>query len=74
MPAMVGAIKINEISGTAIFNVGDVYHMAPQSQTKTFAGAGSFNTGDYLQVNNGYSVTHTIDSDVIDSSNIGNQG
>jgi spore germination protein PA len=74
MPAMVGAIKINEISGTAVFNVGDVYHMAPQSQTKTFAGAGSFNTGDYLQVNNGYSVTHTIDSDVIDSSNIGNVG
>ncbi|WP_261134050.1 spore germination protein [Bacillus sp. Marseille-Q3570] len=74
MPAMVGAIKINEVSGSAVFNIGDVYHIGPNSRSKTFAGAGSFNTGDNLQVNNGYSITHTIDSDVIDNSNIGNTG
>ncbi len=74
MPAMVGAIKINEVSGSAVFNIGDVYHIAPNSVSKTFAGAGSFNTGDNLQVNNGYNITHTLDSDVIDNSLIGNTG
>ncbi|WLD91592.1 spore germination protein [Alkalihalobacillus sp. AL-G] len=72
MPAFVGAIKINDISGSAVVNIGDVFHIEPRSQTKTFAGAGSFNTGNYLRVKNGYSVTHTVDADNVDNSNIGN--
>ncbi|WP_257347031.1 spore germination protein [Pseudalkalibacillus decolorationis] len=72
MPAFVGAIKINDVSGSSIVNIGDIYHAEPRSQTKTFAGAGSFNTGDYLRVHNGYSVTHTVDPDNVDNSNIGN--
>ena len=48
MPAIVGVININSISG--VFNVGDVRKIAPVSYTKTFAGGGSFNSGTTLNV------------------------
>ncbi len=48
MPAIVGVININSISG--VFNVGDVRKISPTSYTKTFAGGGSFNSGTTLNV------------------------
>lgn len=72
MPAVVGAIKVNNVSGSGIFHVGDVWRISAYSTLKTFAGAGSFNTGDNLYVQNGYNVTTTNDSDLIDNVNFGN--
>ncbi|MCP8615545.1 spore germination protein [Salirhabdus salicampi] len=68
MPAFVGAVKINSIASSAIFHIGDVYSMAPYSTAKTFAGGGSFNTGDGIRINLGHSYTHVLDKDRIDSS------
>ncbi|KIL76295.1 spore germination protein [Bacillus badius] len=68
MPAIVGAIKVNSIGSGSVFNIGDVYTIAPSSTVKTFAGAGSFNTGEGIMVRNEYSSTNTYDSDAIDSS------
>jgi spore germination protein PA len=48
MPAIVGVININNIAG--VFNVGDVRTISPASYSKTFAGGGSFNSGDRLSV------------------------
>ncbi len=66
MPAYVGVIKIISIGSSSIFNIGDVNLMYPVSTSKTFAGAGSFNTGDGLAVYNQQSVMHVNDSDVQD--------
>lgn len=68
MPAIVGAVKINSIGSSSVFNIGDVFKIAPTSTAKTFAGAGSFNTGDYLKVRNNYSSTNTYDQDYADSN------
>ncbi|MEH7386714.1 spore germination protein [Bacillus sp. JJ1521] len=72
MPAIVGAIKINSIGNSSVMNVGDVFQIAPVSTAKTFAGAGSFNTGNGNRVYNNQSVTNTYDVDTIDSVVVGN--
>ncbi len=72
MPAVVGAVKVNSVSGSGIFHIGDVLNINANSTLKTFAGSGSFNTGDYLHVQSGYNVTTTNDSDLVDNINIGN--
>lgn len=68
MPAIVGAVKLNVIGSSGVFNIGDVYKIAPVSTAKTFAGAGSFNTGDHLTLRNDYSETNTYDKDLTDSN------
>ncbi|WP_096200494.1 spore germination protein [Bacillus sp. FJAT-45350] len=68
MPAIVGAIKLISVGNSGVFNIGDVYNISPVSTAKTFAGAGSFNTGDGLRVNNQYSSTNTYDRDLTDSN------
>ncbi|WP_159887694.1 spore germination protein [Paenibacillus puerhi] len=68
MPAIVGAIKINNVSLSSIVHIGDSLQLAPRSVAKTFAGAGSFNTGDNLRVINYVSTTNTYDNDVLDSN------
>ncbi|WP_026905700.1 spore germination protein [Paucisalibacillus globulus] len=66
MPAKVGAVKVNNVSSSSIFNIGDVYTMNPQSNAKTYAGGGSFNTGDGNRVNLNQSNTYIYDKDFID--------
>ncbi|WP_088105449.1 spore germination protein [Halalkalibacter urbisdiaboli] len=68
MPAIVGAVKVNSIGSSSIFNIGDVFIIAPATTAKTFAGAGSFNTGDYIKIRNDSSSTNTYDSDFADSN------
>lgn len=68
MPAIVGAVKVNSIGNSGVFNIGDVYRLSPQSTAKTFAGAGSFITGDYLRVRNERSTTNTYDQDAADQN------
>jgi spore germination protein PA len=66
MPAKVGAVKINTVSSSSIFNIGDVYSMNPQSHAKTYAGGGSFNTGDGNRIHLSQSHTYVYDKDFID--------
>lgn len=69
MPAIVGVVQVISISSSSVFHIGDVYRIAPLSNAKTFAGAGSFNTGDSLYVQNYQSSTNTFDPDVTDQGN-----
>ncbi|MFD1017800.1 spore germination protein [Thalassobacillus hwangdonensis] len=71
MPASVGAIKVISVSSSSIFNIGDVYNIAPISTAKTFAGGGSFNTGDGIRIDLNRSITYVRDQDVADQSNTG---
>ena len=66
MPAIVGVVQVISLGTSAVFNIGDVYKVVPFSTTKTYAGAGSFNTGDTISLYNGNSATNTYDSDVTD--------
>ncbi|RKQ31310.1 spore germination protein [Oceanobacillus halophilus] len=66
MPAKVGAVKVITVSSSSIFNIGDVYSMAPISSAKTYAGGGSFNTGNGIRINLNNSSTNVTDSDKVD--------
>lgn len=66
MPAIVGVAQVISIGTSAVFNIGDVYKIMPISSAKTFSGAGSFNTGDGLRINNQQSATNTYDPDNVD--------
>lgn len=68
MPAIVGSIKINNVGLSAIVHIGDAIQLSPFSSAKTFAGAGSFNTGDNLRTFNTFSATNTYDADLADSN------
>ncbi|WP_409291776.1 spore germination protein [Peribacillus sp. SCS-37] len=68
MPAIVGALQVLSIGDSGVLNIGDVYKIAPFSFSKTFAGAGSFNTGDKISINNQVSSTNTFDSDGVDQA------
>ncbi|GGK07218.1 putative spore germination protein GerPA [Lentibacillus kapialis] len=68
MPAKVGAVKINNISDSGTFNIGDVLSMSPESSAKTFAGGGSFNTGDGTYIRLGRSTTYVTDPDQADQN------
>jgi len=70
MPAIVGAFKVNSIGTSSVVHVGDVLNISPYSEVKTFAGAGSFNTGDGLNILNQNSITNTYDSDLIDQPQV----
>ncbi|MDF2857115.1 MAG: spore gernimation protein GerPA [Neobacillus sp.] len=70
MPAIVGVAQVISIGSSSVFHIGDVYKIMPFSSAKTFAGAGSFNTGEQLKVHNNLSNTNTNDSDVIDQGMI----
>jgi spore germination protein PA len=68
MPAIVGVVKVISVGSSGVFNIGDVLTMSPSSTAKTYAGAGSFNTGDHLNVRSNYSKTNTYDQDIKDST------
>ncbi|GAA0491531.1 spore germination protein [Virgibacillus sp. MSP4-1] len=71
MPSMVGPIKINSVGG-GVVNFGDAFYLAPKSSSKTNAGSGALNTGDFIVTNNGLSSTNPFDPDVQDQGNVGN--
>jgi spore germination protein PA len=72
MPAIVGIVKIISVGSSSVVHFGDSFIISPTSSSKTFAGAGSFNTGDFPRVYNAYSTTVTNDSDLIDANASGN--
>ncbi|MFK9094680.1 spore germination protein [Bacillus salipaludis] len=69
MPAIVGVAQVITLGSSSVFHIGDVYKIMPFSTAKTFSGAGSFNTGDEVDVLNKVSSTNTNDPDVIDQNN-----
>lgn len=74
MPCIIGAVKILSVDGVVQF--GDALQISPTSTSKTYAGSGSFITGDLSRSNNAVSSTNTNDPDVSDSSQnqIGDSG
>ncbi|RPF52066.1 spore germination protein [Aquisalibacillus elongatus] len=66
MAAFVGAVKVNSVSSSAVFHIGDSYYIQPISSAKTYAGGGSFNTGNGINVSLGQSKTIVFDQDYID--------
>ena len=68
MPAIVGNVKILSVGPSSIVHFGDSLILSPNSSSKTFAGAGSFNTGDFPQLLNAGSATVTNDADGIEAS------
>lgn len=66
MPAIVGVAQVITLGNSSVFHIGDVYKIMPLSNAKTFSGAGSFNTGENLNVHNSVSSTNTNDPDGID--------
>jgi spore germination protein PA len=66
MPAIVGIVQVNNVGSSGVVHIGDVYRIAPRASTKTFSGAGSFNTGEKLYIYNHRSQTNTNDPDVSD--------
>ncbi|MFC4322319.1 spore germination protein [Litchfieldia salsa] len=71
MPAIVGPCKINSIGG-GVVNFGDAFYLSPKDTSKTNAGCGAFNTGDFIMTNSGVSATNTFDSDLNDQQLTGN--
>jgi spore germination protein PA len=69
MPAFVGAVQVISVGSSGVFHIGDVFQIRPVSSAKTFAGAGSFITGDGISVYNESSLTYTIDDDTLDQGN-----
>ncbi|WML32110.1 spore germination protein [Neobacillus sp. OS1-32] len=69
MPAIVGVAQVITLGNSSVFHIGDVYKIMPFSNAKTFSGAGSFNTGERLRVDNNLSSTNTFDPDMIDQNN-----
>jgi spore germination protein PA len=71
MPAVVGALKIINISASGVVHIGDAGVIAPRSASKTYAGSGSFNTGDFPSTYNVVSSTNTNDQDLNDENIVG---
>ncbi len=68
MPSIVGNIKINSVGSSGIVNIGDSFYVSPKSTSKTFAGSGSFNTGDFLNTNSAVNNTNTADTSLAESN------
>lgn len=66
MPAIVGVVQVINVSSSGVVHIGDVFKISPYATARTFAGAGSFNTGESLSLYNAYSSTNTNDTDGID--------
>lgn len=64
MPAVVGTVNINSLTG--VLNIGDAKLIAPYSEVYTFAGGGSFNSGDTMVVKNAPSIIRVTDTDFIE--------
>jgi len=71
MPAIVGPCKINSVDG-GVVNFGDSFYLSPKDTAKTNAGAGSFNTGDFLINNSGANATNVGEADIHDQQISGN--
>ncbi|CAH0120565.1 MULTISPECIES: spore germination protein [unclassified Paenibacillus] len=71
MPAIIGNIKIVNVGPSSNVQMGDTAAIVLTSNSKSYAGANSFTTGDSIGTNianNQGSGTNTNDPDVVDNS------
>jgi spore germination protein PF len=67
MPCViVGPVVFNSNEGIIV--AGDSFNTSPTSSSKTVAGSGGFNTGNFIQTNNGVNSSINNDPDVADSN------
>lgn len=66
MPAIVGSVNVNVMSG--VFNIGDVHTIAPAQFLRILAGGGSFTTGQNVNVNNASSVINIYGDDAYEET------
>lgn len=71
MPAILGALKVISVGSAGVVHIGDVAVIAPKATAKTYAGSGSFNTGDFPSTYNVVSSTNTNDQDIFDENVMG---
>ena len=65
MPAIIGPVQILAVSGGVVL-FGDTLYTSPKTSSKSFAGAGGFNTGGLIITNTGLNATNVLDADLID--------
>ena len=68
MPAVVGFVKIVSVGSSSVIQFGDALEVSPTSNSKSYAGSGSFLTGSLTNSNTGLNATNTIDPDVQDNT------
>jgi len=68
MPSIVGNVKINSVGSAGVLIFGDTLFLSPTSSSKTFAGSGSFVTGDFPITNTAVNNTMVNDPDVVDNN------
>ena len=66
MPAIVGTVNVNSVSG--VFNIGDVGNIAPSNFSKTYAGGGSFNSGEKLTIHNASTTINVYESEAFEQT------
>ncbi|MBM7702638.1 MULTISPECIES: spore germination protein [Bacillaceae] len=71
MPALVGPVQIVSVGG-GVVTFGDTFYVSPKSASKTAAGSGGFNTGNFINTNTGFSATNAIDPDLADQNIVAN--
>lgn len=71
MPAVLGAMKVVNVSSGGELQIGDTGFITPKTSTKLYSGAGSSNTGDAIRNFNLLSSTNTNDLDAVDGNVIG---
>lgn len=76
MKSIIGNVKVVNLGSSSVLQFGNAIQISPLISSKTFAGVGSFITGDLANTNNAVSTTNTNDPDISDSSLniIGNAG
>ncbi|MEK3881583.1 spore germination protein [Paenibacillus sp. PL2-23] len=72
MPAVVGFVKVVSVGSGSIVQFGDTLQVSPSSNSKTYAGSGSFLTGSLTNSNNAVSATNSLDPDLQDNVNVPN--
>ncbi|MCU6707709.1 spore germination protein [Paenibacillus sp. J5C_2022] len=72
MPAVVGFVKVVSVGSGSIVQFGDTLQISPSSNSKTYAGSGSFLTGSLTNSNNAVSATNSLDPDLQDNTNVPN--
>jgi spore germination protein PA/spore germination protein PF len=70
MPAVVGFVKLVSVGSGSVVQFGDTVQVSPSSNSKTYAGSGSFLTGSLTNSNNAVSATNTADPDLQDNTNV----
>jgi spore germination protein PF len=63
MPSIIGPVKVTNVEG-GVINFGDSFYISPKGTGKTHGGSGALNTGNFVNNNNGLSVTNSIDKDL----------